>query len=104
MLRPTDIAEYGERHAEKWLTAQGYHCHHQQRQGIKNFEARGGENNLLVYVNTAIAPQHAEEISQHDHDSICSRAMMLGFDPWLAQVQIDNHGDLAGEIVWTKLK
>jgi hypothetical protein len=30
--------------------------------------------------------------------------MMLGFDPWLAQVQIDSYGDLVGDIVWTKLK
>lgn len=104
MLRPNEIAEYGERHAEKWLAAQGYHCHHNQRQGVRDFEARGGESLLLVHVNTAIAPGHPPEISQHDHDSIVSRAMMLGFEPWLAQVQVDNHGDQVGEIVWTHMK
>jgi hypothetical protein len=104
MLRPTEIDEFGERHAAQWLTARGYRCHHTQRQTHSDFEARGGENSLLVQVNTAMAPRMSPEISQHDHDSLCSRAMMLGFDPWLARVQIDDHGDLVGDIVWSKLK
>lgn len=104
MLRPNEIVEYGEKHAEKWLTAQGYHCHHKQGQGVNELEARGGESALLVHVNTALAPAQPKEISQHDHDSIVSRAMMLGFEPWLAQVQINAHGDLVGEIAWTHMK
>lgn len=104
MLRPNEIVEYGDKHAEKWLAAQGYRCHHNQRQGTHELEARGGESNLLVHVNTSLAPALPKEISHHDHDSLVSRAMMLGFEPWLAQVQIDVHGDLASEIVWTHVK
>lgn len=105
MLTLTDIADYGERHVEKWLTEQGYHCHRQpNRHGNKDLEACGGENNMLIHVGASLEPKPAPELTHTEHDSICSRAMMLGFDPWLAQLQVDRNGDLYGDITWTKLK
>ncbi|HEY1082007.1 MAG TPA: hypothetical protein VGE29_07085 [Prosthecobacter sp.] len=103
MLTPTDIADYGERHVEKWLKENGYRCYHNTRQGAKDLEARSSELNMLVHVNASLEPKPAPTLSHSDHDSVCARAMMLGFDPWLAQVQIDRHGDLYHDIVWTKL-
>jgi len=105
MLTPTDIAEYGERHVEKWLTDQGYRCYHgAQRNGIKDLEARSPDNNMLIHVLATLEPTPAPELTHTEHDTVCSRAMMLEFDPWLTQVQIDRNGDLYSEIVWTKLK
>lgn len=104
MLTPTDIAEYGERHVEKWLTEHGYRCYHSQRQGAKDLEARSAENNMLVHITASLEPKPAPELTHTDHDTVCSRAMMLEFDPWLAQVQIDRNGELFTDIVWTKLK
>ncbi len=105
MLTPTDIAEYAERHVEKWLIESGYRCyHHPQRHGTKDLEARSPDLNMFVHVNASLEPKPAPELTHTDHDSICSRAMMLGFDPWMAQLQVDRNGDLVGEIVWTKLK
>jgi hypothetical protein len=106
MLTPTDIADYGDRHVERWLTEREYHCHHSnvQRQGVKDLEVRSAEENLLVHIETSLAPKAPRELTHAESDSVCARAMMLGFEPWLAQVQIDTQGDLVGEIVWTKLR
>ncbi len=104
MLKPTEITEYGERHVEKWLTGQGYHCYHNsQRQGTKDLEARGGENNMLIHVLSGLASHALPGLSQTEHDSVCSRAIMLGFDAWLAEVQMDRHGDMVGDINWKQL-
>lgn len=104
MLTPTDIAEYGERHVEHWLTENGYRCYHNTRQGAADLEARSQEFNMLVHVNSSLEPREPPTLTTYDHDSVCARAMMLGFDPWLAQVQVDRYGDLSSEIVWTPLK
>ncbi len=105
MLTPTDIAEYGERHVEAWLQENGYRCyHHKQRQGAKDLEARSNDINMLIHVAASLEPKPAPALTHTDHDSICSRAMTLGFDPWLAQIQVDRHGDVFSDIVWTRLK
>lgn len=105
MLTPTDIAEYGERHVEKWLTENGYRCYHsKQKSGVKDLEARSTEMNMLIHVKSSLEPKPAPPLNTVDHDSVCARALMLEFDPWLAQVQVDREGQLFGDIVWTKLK
>ncbi|MEN3940474.1 hypothetical protein WJU23_04205 [Prosthecobacter sp. SYSU 5D2] len=105
MLTPTDIADCGERHVENWLTEKGYRCYrHKQRHGTKDLEARSEDSNMLVHINATLEPKAVPVLTQAEHDSICSRAMMLGFDPWLAQLQVDRHGDLYGDIAWTPLK
>ncbi|MES2595125.1 MAG: hypothetical protein V4662_07315 [Verrucomicrobiota bacterium] len=104
MLKPTEITEYGERHVEKWLAGQGYHCfHNTQRRGTKDLEARGGENNMLIHVLSGLASHSLPSLSQTEHDSVCSRAIMLGFDAWVAEVHVDREGDLVGNISWKQL-
>jgi len=104
MLTQTDIAEYGERHVEKWLASNNFHCYHSERHhGASSIEARGDEATLLVHVKTGLGNHSAADLSEKELHGICSRAMMLGYDAWLAQLQIDLHGELVGDIQWKKL-
>jgi len=59
---------------------------------------------MLVHVKTGLLPQSAPEITEGERQGVCARAMMLGYDAWYAQVQIDRQGGLVGEIRWMKLK
>ena len=104
MLTPSDIAEHGERHVERWLTDQGYRCYHNsQRQGTRDLEARSTDNNMLVHVLSHLESVQAPALGQSEHDSVCSRAFMLGFDAWLAEISINRHGEQAGDIHWKQL-
>jgi hypothetical protein len=115
MLTPTDIEEYGERHVEEWLRANNYHCHrspatthshghhsHAQHHGI-DLEARNPDMTMMVHVRTALSPHRTHDLTENEQHGICSRAIMMGYDAWLARVQIDANGDLLEEIEWTKL-
>lgn len=104
MMTQAEIAEYGEKHAEAWLVANGYRCnagkpHH----GTSDIEARSEEENLVVHVLTSRAPSPVPEISHADRGHVITRAMALGFDAWLAQLQIGENGELVGEIQWSQL-
>lgn len=104
MLTLSDIAEHGERHVERWLTEQGYRCYHNtQRQGTRDLEARSTDNNMLVHVLSHLESVQAPALGQSEHDSVCSRAFMLGFDAWLAEISIDRHGEQVGDIHWKQL-
>ncbi|MDZ4286451.1 MAG: hypothetical protein U0984_00740 [Prosthecobacter sp.] len=114
MLTPTDIADYGERHVEKWLTGRNFHCHkaphtahghghHQANHNSVDLEARNPELNMMVHVRTALAPHTAHELTEGEQHGLSSRAMMMGYEAWFARVQIDAKGELAQEIQWTKL-
>jgi hypothetical protein len=104
MLTPTDIAEHGQHHVEAYLSSTGYHCNTQKsHHGGIDIEARGEEENLLVHVMTAIFPHEVPALSELDKGRIISKAMMLGYDSWLAKVLIDQDGELAGEIQWEQL-
>lgn len=115
MLTPTDIAEYGERHVEKWLKENNFHCHrppatshnhghhsHANHHAV-DLEARNADMNMMVHVRTALAPQSTHDLTENEHHGLCSRAIMLGYDAWFARVKIDGQGDLVEEIQWTKL-
>ncbi len=104
MMTPADIAEYGERHVEAWLSSTGYHCNASKpHHGATDIEARGEEESLFVHVMSALAPSPVPELSTSDLGRVLSRAMALGYDAWLAQVQVDNSGQLVGEIQWKQL-
>jgi hypothetical protein len=116
MLTPTDIAEYGERHVEKWLTANNFHCHrnpatsshsHGHHSHTHNYaidlEARNAESTMMIHVRTALVPHFPPELAESEQHGLCSRAMTLGYDAWDARVQIDGDGELVDEIQWTKL-
>jgi hypothetical protein len=116
MLTPTDIAEYGERHVEDWLKANNFHCHrsthtsqphghhsHAAQHNAIDLEARNPELNMMVHVRTALAPHKTHELTDSERHSISSRALMLEYEAWFAQVQINASGDLVNDIQWTKL-
>jgi len=104
MMTPTDIAEYGERHVEAWLTSTGYRCHATRpHQGACDIEAQGEEDNLFVHVVAALAPTVPPDLTGSALGRVLSRAMTLGCDAWLAKVQLDGQGDLAADIQWSQL-
>ena len=115
MLTPTDIADYGERHVENWLSTNNFHCHRpprttlgQAHHGYANhhsvdLEARNADMNMMVHVRTALAPDSSHELTENEQHGLCSRAIMLGYDAWFARVRINSNGELLEDIQWTKL-
>ena len=104
MLTPADIIESGERHVEAYLTDTGYHCHQSApSHGAVDIAARGEEDNLYVHVMTALDPHPVPELTTPDRDRVLTRAMTLGYDSWLAKVQVGPAGELVGDIEWSQL-
>lgn len=104
MLTPADIANYGERHVEAWLSSTGYHCTASKpSHGATDIEARGEDESLFVHVMAALEPGPVPELGTSDLGRVLSRAMTLGYDAWLAKVLIDTQGDLASDIQWSQL-
>jgi hypothetical protein len=104
MMTPADIAEYGERHVSTYLASTGYNCHASRpHHGASDIEARGEEENLFVHVMAALAPSPVPDLGTSDLARVLSRAMTLGYDAWLAKVQVGPHGDLVGDIEWSQL-
>ncbi len=104
MLTPADIAEYGERHVESWLTSQGYRCHcSKPHHGVSDIEARGEDSNLFVHVVTVRGSHPFPDLTTGDRGRVVTRAMALDCDAWLAQVRIDGDGQLAEEVGWAQL-
>ena len=104
MMTPADIAESGERHVEAWLSGTGYHCHASKpSHGVTDIEARGEDENLVVLVKAALAPHPVADATTLERGHAVSRAMTLGYDAWLAKVNVGAHGELVGEIEWTQL-
>ena len=103
-MTPAEIGNYGERHATAALQAKGWQCHRNTQQpGSTDIEARSGNKGLLVQVKTGLSPNTAPAISPDEKRNITSRATSLGFEAWLAQLQIGPQGELIGSIHWTKL-
>ncbi len=104
MMTAADIIESGQRHVEAYLTGTGYHCHHgMAHHGSVDIEARGEEDNLYVHVVATLAPHEAPELTTGDCARVLSRAMTLGYDSWMAKVQIGPEGELVGDIQWVQL-
>ncbi|MCA1963505.1 MAG: hypothetical protein LDL31_06125 [Prosthecobacter sp.] len=106
MLTPDEIIEHAERYVEEWLTAQGYRCHatSAQRHGLRDVEAHAeGATSMLVHVLSHLSSGAVPELSLLEKDRVCSRALMLEADPWLAVVCLDGRGELVGEIQWSQL-
>ena len=104
MITPAEIAEYGERHVEAWLTAKGYRCYcSRPDHGVSDIEAHSGEENMFVHVVPVLTDHLMPELSTEDRRRVVSRAMILGFDAWLAQLRVSVTGDLLGEIEWVQL-
>ena len=104
MMTPADIAEYGEKHVEAWLSGTGYHCHASKpSHGVSDIQALGEDDNLIVLVEAAMAPTPVPDATTLERGHAVARAMTLGFDAWLAKVNVGNHGELVGDIQWTQL-
>lgn len=103
-MTPAEIGNYGERHATTWLQSKGYRCHRNtQLPGSTDIEAIGATKNLLVQVKTGLYPNFAPILSSDEQRNIKSRATRIGYEAWLAQMQIDVRGLLVGNITWTRL-
>lgn len=103
-MTSAEIGNFGERHATAWLQSKGYQCYRNTQQpGSTDIEARGSTKSLLVQVKTGLSPSPAPGLSGEEQRNISSRASNLGYEAWLAQVQIDARGSLLGEITWNKL-
>lgn len=104
MITPAEIADYGQRHVEAYLTSTGYHCHTTKTvHGGTDIDARGEEESLFVHVMSALAPHEVPEPTTSEVGRVVSRAMTLGYDAWLAKVQVTSDGDLASDIQWSQL-
>ena len=103
-MTSAEIGNFGERHATAFLQAKGWQCHRNTQQpGATDIEARSGNQGLLVQVKTGLSPNPAPDLSADERRSITSRATSLGFEAWLAQLQIGSQGELVGSIHWKKL-
>lgn len=104
MITPAEIADYGQRHVEAYLTSTGYHCHvSKTHHGAADIDARGEEENLFVHVMAALAPHDVPDPTTSEVGRVLSRAMTLGYDAWLAKVQVTTDGELASDIQWSQL-
>lgn len=103
-MTPAEIGNYGERHVTAELQAKGWQCHQNTQQpGSTDIEARSGAKGLLVQVKTGLSPNPAPDLPSDEKRNITSRATNLGFEAWLARLQIGPRGELVGSIQWTKL-
>lgn len=103
-MTPAEIGNYGERYATTWLKNNGYQCYRNTQQpGSTDIEARSDKTNLLVQVKTGLTPNKAPNISSDEMRNISSRASNKGYEAWLAQLQINEQGQLVGQIQWKKL-
>ena len=104
MMTPADIAQSGEKHVEAWLTGTGYHCHASKpHHGVTDIEALGEDENMIVLVKAALAPTPVADATTLERGHVVTRAMTLGYDAWLAKVNVGSQGELVGEIEWSQL-
>ncbi len=104
MLTAAQIGTIGEVHATEWLKAKGYSCYRNtQLPGATDIEANGNPTSLLVQVKTAVWPSSAASLSAEEKKAIVARANKNQRQAWLAQLQINNKGEVVGDIAWTRL-
>jgi hypothetical protein len=104
VMTAAEIGQYGERHAAAALQAKGWQCHRDTQQpGSTDIEARSGSKGLLVLVKAGLSPALPPTLPSDERRNIASRATNLGYEAWLAQLQIGPRGELIGSIRWTKL-
>jgi hypothetical protein len=104
MLTAAQIGRIGEIHVSKWLSDNGYSgIRNTQLPGATDIEATSSLASLLVQVKTAIWPSSAASLSAEEQKAIVARANRIGRQAWLAQLQINNKGELVGSIAWHKL-
>lgn len=104
MLTAAQIGKIGEIYVTRWLQGNNYVCRQNtQLPGSTDIEATGIANKLLVQVKTAVYPSSPASLSAEEKKAIVARANRDGRQAWSAQLQINNNGDMIGDIVWAKL-
>ena len=104
MMTPADIAESAEKHVEAWLSDTGYHCHASKaHHGVTDIEATSEDENMIVIVKAVLGHQPVPDPTSSERGHAVSRAMTLGFDAWLARVNVGGEGELLADIQWEKL-
>lgn len=103
-MTPEEIKLSGERHVMSDLTSKGYFCLRNKRsRAPTGIEAIMGTEVALVQVMAAVYPNLAVGLSAEESAKIRKRAARMGWEAWLAQVQIDDAGKLQEPVVYTRL-
>lgn len=104
MFQSVDIGQAGEKLVAGWLRSKGYAVEQNtQLPGAADIEAIGNPTSLLVQVKSALHPSQPAFLDANESSRIQSRANRLGWQAWLARLQLDRQGNLLGEILWSKL-
>ncbi len=102
-VTPVDLGTIGEKIVVGWLTSRGYSCHRNTQQaGGSGIEATGPAK-LLVEVKTSIAPTEPADATWGEISNMLTRACKLGYEAWLAKIQVNDHGQRVGDVWWRKL-
>jgi hypothetical protein len=103
-MTPEEVGLSGERHVMSDLTSKGYFCLRNRRsQAPTGIEAINGTEVALVQVKAAVHPNLPEGLSAEESARIRKRAVRMGWQAWLAQVQIDKFGAMLGAVTYTRL-
>lgn len=103
-MTSAEIGNLGERHATAALQGKGWQCYRNTQQpGSTDIEARSQSKTILVQVKTGLVPTAPPDLPPEERRNIAARASKLGYEAWLAQLQINGQGGLIGTISWLKL-
>jgi hypothetical protein len=104
MAATVQVENVGERLVIGWLAERGYSTNLDTSiPGSTDIEARGRQVNLLIQVRTAESPNTPSPMTPDEERILKSRAGRLGFEPWEARVQLNQHLQQVGDIQWRKL-
>jgi len=104
-LKPSDVAQAGEKLVEEWLSENGFInvLNNPQKGGGNAIEANGSIENILVHVHTYLQPLRPGRISEEDRNNIKAAADSLGRKAYVAHLVIDSDKNIIGEISWERL-
>ena len=105
-LPEAEIDLAGQSHLEKWLQNNNFKklkTYNAEGQ-FPEIEADGNMENILVGVKTIIAPEPADHLNDADKARLLKKAARLDRVAYVAYVTIDVEKQLAGEIIWEKLR
>ncbi len=104
-LKPSDIAQAGEKLVEEWLSENGFInvLNNPCEDGTNSIEANGSIENILVYVRSYLQPSRPGRINEDDRNRIKAFAHSLGRKAYVAHVVIDSDKNIIGEITWERL-
>ena len=104
-MKSVEVGRLGERHVVNYLKEKKYTIVEWDTQapGSTDIEAQHASAHLLVQVKTAIHPNEPGTLTSEEVRNIKSRATKINADPWEANVQISDNGQLVNVIKWSKL-